>query len=291
MRRSTKQEIQEVTDLVLSTREKIKELLQNGKKVHIIWDFDGVLTDSRSDDIFALSGFNLTAYFAYEERLLFDNPGAGPWLLPIAHNTGTHPHFPPERFTQDIVTTRSSTLALRIHIFCFAYHMPMRWMLFGGHQPKKEAYRIILKSLKDDPDYCVFCIDDSPKHIEAFQSASTEEGMNDRTFGIVSPVMRTYSAEELREYYDKVMGATGNAAIRVRDPSDDIKGFIVLPGGLQQFSGYINALVHERSNEGHVAELRSAFVKAYGEVGSGHFKTEKELKRAMQEFIVGLHCP
>lgn len=291
MRRSTEQEIKEVTDLVLSTRQRIKDLLQSGKRVHIIWDFDGVLTDSRSDDVFALSGLDLKAYFAHEERLLLDSPAPGPWLLPLAHNAGAAPHFPPERFTQDIVTVRSSTLAIRIHIFCLAYNLPVRWMFFGGHQPKKEAYRIILQSFKNDPNYRIFCIDDSPKHIEAFQSVSTEENMSNRTVGIISPVVRTYSAEELKEYYDRVMGATGNTAIRVRDPSDDINGFIVLPGGQQQFGRYINALVDEKIGEGYDAELRNAFVKANGEVGVGRFKTEKELERAMREFIVGIHCP
>ncbi len=291
MRRSTEQEVQEVTDLVLSTRARIDELLQNGKKVHIIWDFDGVLASRRDHDVYECTGIDLKTYFAYEERLTLESPERGPWLLLIAHNTGAYPHFPSERFTQDIVTTRSSTLAIRVYIFCFAYHLPIRWMLFGGHQPKNEAYRIILKSLKNDRDYYVFCIDDDAKYIKAFQDVSAEEGMIDRTFGVVSPVIRTYTEEELKEYYDKVMGAAGNTAIRVRNPSDDTKGFIVLPDGLQQFRKYINTIVSKKSAEGHAAELRSAFVKAYGEVGSGHFKTEKELKRAMNEFILGLHCP
>src|SRR3989338_7309485 len=155
MRQSTVEEIQESTDLVLSVREKIKGLLQSGRKVHVIWDFDGVLADSRSDDVFALGGFDIRAYFAHEERLLFQTPDKGPWLMPIAHNVGTAPHFPPERFTQDLVPARC---------------------------------RIILASLKSDPDYFVFCVDDSAKHIEAFRSASAEEHMEDRTTGIVSPV-------------------------------------------------------------------------------------------------------
>src|SRR3989338_6107774 len=188
MRQSTVEEIQESTDLVLSVREKIKGLLQSGRKVHVIWDFDGVLADSRSDDVFALGGFDIRAYFAHEERLLFQTPDKGPWLMPIAHNVGTAPHFPPERFTQDIVTARSSMLAIRVHMFCLAWQLPIRWMLFLGHQPKKESYRIILASLKSDPDYFVFCVDDSAKHIEAFRSASAEEHMEDRTTGIVSPV-------------------------------------------------------------------------------------------------------
>ena len=71
----------------------------------------------------------------------------------------------------------------------------MRWMLFLGHQPKKEAYRIILQSLKNDPDYYVFCVDDSSKHIETFKTVAEEEGMTSRSFPILSPITRTYSEE------------------------------------------------------------------------------------------------
>jgi len=291
MHRSIEEEIQGVNDLICSARAKASELLQNGKKVHFIWDFDSVLASSRSDDVFAITNFDLKAYFAYEERLLFESPEAGPWLLPIAHNTGISPRFPPECFTQDIVTARSSTLSIRVQIFCIVWHLPIRWMLFLGHQPKKESYRIILNSLKSDPNYHIFCVDDSVKHIEAFRSASAEEGMGNRTYGIVSPVIRTYTEGELREYLNRVMSATGNAPIRVRSPSDDLRGFIVLPKGLKQFKERINGLVSEQNGAGHHFELKNAFVKEFGKVGEGRFKTEEELELAMKEFIMGLCCP
>ncbi|MBI1872225.1 5'-nucleotidase [Candidatus Collierbacteria bacterium] len=287
MERSTKTEIANVEGLVFSTRQKIERLLRSGKKVHMIWDFDGVLADSRSDDVFALAGYNLDAYFAHEERLILESPGQGPWLLPIAHNQD----FWQDNFTQDVVTARSSALALRVHLFCMQWNLSTRWMLFLGHQPKNEAYRIILKSLKDDPDYHVFCIDDGAKHIEAFQKVCIEEGMEDRSYGIISPVTRKYSKEELGEYYSRVMGAIGNGPIRVRDSSDDTRGYIVLPRGSKQFAEQMNALVYSQNNQGHHAELRQAFVQAYGEVGKGFFKTEADLERAMNEFILNLHCP
>ncbi len=280
-----------MTELVLATRAKIEELLQQGKKVHVIWDFDGVLADSRSDDVFALSNFDLKTYFAHEERLLFESPGQGPWLLPVAHNAGIAPHFPPERFSQDIVTARSSSLAIRVHIFCLAWHLTVRWALFLGHKPKKESYSIILNSLKDDPDYFVFCVDDSAKHIEAFLDASAEEGMKNRVSGIVSPVVRTYTEKELKEYFARVMNAAGDTPIRVRDPMDDMRGFIVLPKGIDQFREQVNGLVSKQHGEGHYSELRSAFVRVNGEVGEGRFKTEEELERAMNEFILGRVCP
>lgn len=80
MRRSTKKEMQEVKNLISATLAQINGLIQSGKKVHIIWDFDGILADSMSNDVAALAdptGSNLAAYFAYEERLLFEIPGEG----------------------------------------------------------------------------------------------------------------------------------------------------------------------------------------------------------------------
>ncbi|MDO8676709.1 MAG: 5'-nucleotidase [Candidatus Azambacteria bacterium] len=291
MRKSTKKEIQNSNNLVLDTLEKIKELLQQEKKVHIIWDFDGVLADNRSEEVFTVINFNLKEYFKYEERLLSECPRRGPWLLGIAHNAPVRPNFPQEFFSQDIVTARSSTLAMRVYIFCLAWQLKVRWMLFIGHQSKKESYRIILKSLQKDPDYYVFCVDDKAKHVEDFRLVSVEEGMENRAIGIVSPVVRTYNAKELKKHFNMVMKATGNVPIRVRDPSNDLLGFIVLPKGVNQFREQINTIIGNNTDRGYYFELRNTFVKVNGEVGKGRFKTEKELKRAMQEFIVGLCCP
>lgn len=289
--KSTPEEVAAADNLARETRARIIELIEQGKKVHIIWDFDGVLADSRSDDIFALISFNLQKYFAYEERLLFECPGSGKWLLPIAHNCGAYPHFPSDKFSQDIVTARSSTLALRVHFFCLSYHLPIRWMLFLGHQSKRDSYRIILESLKKDPDYVIFCVDDGAKHIAAFQEISKELGMEDRTFGIVSPVVREYTEAELQEHLSKVMNAKGDDPLRVRDPSDDCNGFIVLPGGFRQFQQQMVGLLETNNSKGHHSELRQAFVRVNGEVGVGRFNTEEELERAMNRFILDFHCP
>ncbi|HEY4520152.1 hypothetical protein A2673_00490 [Candidatus Kaiserbacteria bacterium RIFCSPHIGHO2_01_FULL_50_13] len=291
MQKSTTKEIEEVNVLVRSARAQMQKLIQSGKRVHVIWDFDGVLADSRSDDIFKLTGSDIKAYFEYEERLLFESPGKGSWLLPIAHNCGSLPHFPQERFTQDIVTARSSTLALRAYNFCTSWALPVRWMLCLGHQPKQESYRIILESLKNDPDYRIFCVDDNAKHVEAFQDVARELGMEDRAFGIVSPAIRAYTEDELREYYARVMGAVGDSPIRVRDPSDDFKGFLVLPKGLEQYRKIMGSVENEQHSRGYDEELRQIFVRVNGEVGTGRFKTEEELEQAMREFVVGLHCP
>jgi len=289
MQRSTEFEIQAANDLVAVVKNEIEALLRGGKKVHVIWDFDGPLSDSRSDDVSALTRGDLVSFFDYEERLLLQSPGAGPWLLPIAHYRGISSHFPDGRFTQDIVTARSSALAMRVHIFCFAWHLTMRWTLFLGHQSKKEAYRIILRSLKDDRDCHVFCVDDTARHIASFREVAGEEDMRDRTHGIISPVIRRYDEAELREYHARVMGAKGHAPMRVRDPACDHHGFLVMPNGLDQFRDMINSLVDQKSGEGHAAELRQAFVEAHGEIGEGRFRSEEELQQAMREFIVNMH--
>ncbi|MDP2669201.1 MAG: hypothetical protein Q8P07_05205 [bacterium] len=235
MFKSTKKEIEKNERLVADTKTAISTLIKNGKKVHIIWDFDGVLADSRSDDVFKLLNCDIKKYFEYEERLLFQSPGAGQWLLPIAHNTGIGIHFPPEQFTQDIVTARSSFPAMRVQIFCLSWHVPTRWMLFIGHQPKEGSYRIILESLKHDPDSHIFCVDDSPKHIDTFSRVSKELSMESRSAGIFSPAIRTYTKTELEKHIESVLSAKGEKPLRVRDPSDNIRGFIVLPGGVAQF--------------------------------------------------------
>ncbi|MDO8523178.1 MAG: hypothetical protein Q7S12_02745 [bacterium] len=289
MFKSTKEEIEKNEKLVADTSAAINALIKSGKKVHIIWDFDGVLADSRSDDVFKLFNFDLKKYFDYEERLLFQSPGPGQWILPIAHNTGRGIHFPPEQFSQDIVTARSSFMAMRVQIFCLSWHMPTRWMLFLGHQPKEGSYRIILESLKQDQDSHIFCVDDSPKHIDTFNRVSTELNMESRSTGIFSPAIRTYTKTELKKHIASVLSAKGNKPLRVRDPSDDMRGFIVLPNGVVQFREQINCVVNEQSSEGHTTELRNAFVQAYGEVGVGRFKTEQELDDAMYQFIIDKH--
>ena len=287
--KSTDQEIAEAQALVKATEARIEELVQQEKKVHIIWDFDFVLASGLSDDVFNLTGYNLEKYFEYEERLLFQSPGPGQWLLPIAHNTGAGIHFPPEQFTQDIVTARSSYPAMRVQIFCLSWNVPTRWMLFLGHQPKEGSYRIILESLKPDPDTHIFCVDDSQKHIDTFNSVCAELNMESRSTGIFSPAIRAYTKTELKKHIKSVLSAKGKKPLRVRDPSDDMRGFIVLPDGIVQFREQINGAVDRQSTEGHTAELRNAFVNAYGEVGVGRFKTEIELEDAMRQFIIDKH--
>ncbi len=279
MQKSTEEETQAVLDLIKQTRHKVETLIQAGKKVHFIWDFDGVLIDSRSDDVFTASGYNLKTYFEYEERLLFDSPDCGPWLLPIAHTCGTL------HTSQDIVTARSSFLALRVHLFCLAWNMPVRWMLFLGHQPKTDSFRIILESFKKDSSWHIFFVDDNRKHVETFNVVSKELEMSERAHGIVSPIIREYTEEQLRAHLDHVLHAE-DSPVRIRKPENDCDGFTVLPGGLPQFKKILYGVQELTISNASHEELRRAFRKVFGPE-----YTDEDLEKRMHEFIVGLHTP
>jgi len=279
LKKSSLKEIQAAEDFVLSIRKTIETLVQQGKKVHVIWDFDGVLTDSRSDDVFQVSGYDLEAYFDYEERRIFDCPESGIWLLPIAYHCGKL------HTSQDIVTARSSFLSMRVIVFCIQYNLKMRWQLFLGHQSKTGAFQIILDSFRNDSDYHIFFVDDNQKHVDEFTRMSSEMKMSDRTHGIVAPVIRKYTKREITLHFKQVMGATGDIPLRVRDPSNEYNGFIVFPQGVEQFKTHIKHLSEKTTNEGYCEELRQVFKKVYGDT-----LNEEELERAMRDFIVGKHC-
>ncbi len=162
-----------------------------------------MLVSGRSDDVFALLWFDVDKYFAYEERLVTEILEDGPWAG-FARKCGEWHQ------TQDIVTARSSFLALRVMFFMLRNRsMPVRWQLFIGHQPKAESYRIILKSFEKDPDAHVFCVDDVKKHVDAFNAVAAELGMSARCRGILSPQIRGYSEEDLRHEIDGVMNPPG----------------------------------------------------------------------------------
>jgi hypothetical protein len=201
---SSKKELRRSRALVRLTERHVRRLVSQGKKVHFIWDVDGVLVSNRSDDVFALTGFDLAKYFTYEERLVTQVLEDGPWAG-FARKCGDLHQ------TQDIVTARSSFLALRVMFFILRNPgLDARWQLFVGHQPKTESYRIILKSFEKDPDVNVFCVDDVKRHVDAFGSVAAELGMTDRCHGIVSPQVRTYTEEDLRHEIDGVLNASGN---------------------------------------------------------------------------------
>jgi len=232
--KSTGEEIKSAHELVKRVEADIARQAAEGKRIHIIWDFDSVLSSPLSDDVFAHVNGDLEKYFDYEARMSMSPPRPGLWL-PLAEKIGKL------HSSQDIVTTRSSFLAFRVMVFCIWHASSdiskwMRWILFVGHQSKGDSFRIILESFRNDADMIVYYIDDSEKHIGTFSDISRKLGMSGRTVGIVSPKIRNYSREQFEWHYQSVMGALGDdAALVPGTPGGYANGHLVLPGGLAGF--------------------------------------------------------
>ena len=231
--KSSPEEIAQAVQLVKNTEASIRSFIENGKKVHIIWDFDFVLASGLSDDIFSLIGYDLDRYFEYESRLSWSRPQPGIWL-PLADKVGKL------QVSQDIVTARSSFLAFRVMLFCAWFSADplkwVRWVLFIGHQAKVDSFRIIIDSFKKDESVVIFFIDDNAKHVEAFEQIGKDMNLGERTVGIVSPRIRLYDEEQLELHYKSVMEATGAVSSYVPGyPGGYIDGFVVMPDGIRGF--------------------------------------------------------
>lgn len=231
--KSSSEEIAQARELVQNTEARIRSFIESGKKVHIIWDFDFVLTSGLSDDVFTLTGYDLNKYFEYESRLSWSRPQLGIWF-PLADKVGEL------QASQDIITARSSFLAFRVMLFCAWFSADplkwVRWVLFIGHQTKVDSFRIIIDSFKKDENVVIFFIDDNQKHIEAFDQISREMNLGERAVSIVSPKIRFYDQEQLELHYKSVMEATGTTSTYVPGyPGGYIDGFVVMPDGIRGF--------------------------------------------------------
>lgn len=246
---SDARELRRCKALVAWTERKIRRLVQRGKRVHVIWDVDHVLVSGRSDDAFGLLGFKVDKYFLYEERLVAQPLEDGPWAR-LARECGNLHQ------TQDIVTARSSFLALRVMFFMLRnLGMPVRWQLFVGHQPKAESFRIILKSFEKDPDVHIFCVDDVKKHVDAFNTVAAEIGMSERCHGVVALQVRDYSEDDLRHEIDGVMNPPGDDPYFV-DPREWVIGksnrrVNVVPHP----RNYINSAFQEANSKAHIRAI------------------------------------
>lgn len=201
MKKSTLEEILAVQELVEDTETRCRELLADGKKIHFIWDVDHCLVSGRSHDVFEITGYDVQKFQRYEERQFLQILGNGPWT-----------RFATKRGwlfdSHDIVTARAAFPALRVMAFCIARNlMPMREMLFVGNQPKTESYRALLRDFVDKPDWHVFIVDDSPRHIADFckvvgeLNENLDEDLGQRFHPIHSPRIRHYTKDELRAHY------------------------------------------------------------------------------------------
>lgn len=273
---STPRELRHVAALVRLTKFRIKKLASQSKRVHIIWDVDYVLCSGRSDDAFSLLGFDVAKYFTYEERLIAERLEAGPWLW-LARACGDCGL----QTSQDVVTARSSFLALRAIYFLLSWKIPVRWQLFVGHQSKAESYRIILKSFEKDPDMHIFCVDDGKKHIDAFQSLAKELGMGERCYGVLSPQIREWSEDELRHEVYAVMAASGDGPVFMRVHNTDngtIKRMVpIVPNPLEHLSNIFDDQHSEVWKKTVVEELRLELEKFARGVMPGRIATDDDL--------------
>lgn len=231
--RSTPQEIQNAQKLIKQVEVEITQLIAEGNQVHMIWDFDGVISSPLSDDIYSLAG-SIEDYFNYETRLFLSPPRPGIWL-PLAKKIGRL------HTSQDIVTARSSFIAFRVMTFCL-WHCGsnptqwVRWILFLGHQSKADSFRIILESFKREPRVFIVFVDDSSRHVKIFDETSQKMGMAERTTGIISPKIRDYDEGQLRMHYDSIVDAEGDRPTIIPGfPGGYTNGFIAFPNGLDGF--------------------------------------------------------
>lgn len=273
-RPSSAEEIQEVNAFTRKVHEFIQELMDQGKKVHIIWDVDHVLVSGRSDEIFTLLGFNVAKYFQYEERLITEMLEPGPWAN-LAKQTCTW------GITQDIVTARSSFLALRVTYFLLSQRLRMRWQLFVGHQSKAESYRIILSSFAKEPNTIIISIDDAVKHVDAFHKIVTELHMQDRCIGVLAPKLHRYSEAELKKEIDLVLSPDATepfrAEVRLDPPGENNRIIMVTPNAqevLQRMFFYSSLEMYKQSV---VAQHRLELEQLADELLPGKEKTNERL--------------
>ncbi len=208
---STAKEILRCQAMVRLTEWRMRRLLKAGKKVHVIWDVDHVLVSGRSEDVFTRLKFDVAKYFQYEERLITQILEDGPWL-PLARLCGQLHQ------SQDIVTARSSFLAMRVMFFLLRHDLPIRWQLFVGHQPKSESYRIILKSFEKDLDVHVFSIDDAKKHNDAFDAVAAEMSMSDRCHSVLAPQIRLHDERDIVYEVERVLDSASLAPYVIEPP-------------------------------------------------------------------------
>jgi len=273
---STPQEMRRVRALIRLTEYKIRKLLAKGKRVHIIWDVDSVLCSGRSDDVFALLGFDVAKYFTYEERLIAEILEAGPWLW-LARACGDSG----AQTSQDVVTARSSFLAFRAIYLLLSWKIPVRWQLFVGHQSKAESYRIILKSFEKDLDTHIFYVDDGKKHIDAFNGVAGELGMLERCYGILSPQIRVWGEDELKHEVAAVMAASGDNPVFVRIHNTDTGAIRrmapIVPNPLEYLRNVFGGQHYEVWKKTVVEELRPSLEKFAREVMPGRVPTDDDL--------------
>lgn len=221
--RSTPEDIAGCEALVERVIAKIKALKANGMRVHIIWDFDGVLGGARDEDVFTVLNYDVPTYYAYQERLFRTLPEDGPWAR-VADLCGTL------HDSQDIVTARSRFAPLRAYAWLTARRLSTRWMMFVGHQSKSGAYGIILESFEDDPRTHILTIDDSARHVQDFGNTAVKYHMTHQAEAIWTPRIRLYDEKEIKREAQLVLGFKEDSPrwVSVRKPTNTDPGRVIL---------------------------------------------------------------
>lgn len=277
MQRSSPEDVQRVESLVRGVTERIISLRKQGKRVHVIWDFDHVLAEGRSEDVLTLCK-DLPTYFEYEERLCLEAPRPGPWLSLALRCAELG-------VTQDIVTARSSLLSFRVILFCLEHNLPIRWQLFVGHQPKEASYRIIFESLQqEEGDYYAFMVDDSERNVELFRGVRQDFSPREKALSgsIVAPRIRTYNERELRLHLTRVLRATGGPTL-VRHELRGHSDFVVVPGGRKHMRGVFFRMAFRTGMEARVAAVQPVIGDEFRKRFPGLEPTTEQLYAFLEE--------
>jgi len=255
LRQSTVQELRDIRELVAKTERKIADLVRDGWHVEIFWDFDHVLMDGRSDDIFELVGKNMVAYYRYEERMLTQLPHNGPWAR-VARRCGSLHQ------TQSVITARATYTLPRAHTFVLMRDIHLRRLLAVGSQPKTGSYRVTMQeAFADNPKTFIFMVDDGEHHVRNFNEVAEEMGVTDRTEAILSPRIRLYTFEDLEEHYRAVMDPTRTEIFHIHEGCvPGVAGprytFQVAPRGREAYRELLEGMMEKARMEAIVCSCR-----------------------------------
>lgn len=259
---SSSQDIFALASLVDRTGNEIARLRREGKRVHMIWDFDFVLAFGLSEDVFDLSGRDIAKFLEYENRLCLESLRKGPWLRLALQAGSLHQ-------SQDIVTARAGIAGYRAMVSCIEWSPApdfIRATYCVGQQPKRESFRAILSPLRDENDVHVFFVDDTPEVALQFDAVAEEMGMGAQTRSIVSPRLREYTRADLENHYDAVMSARGEGVVLVPHWRKGHSSFHVVPSGARRLRDIVLGNQVEVFKEGFVDRHRSALRKAHARV-------------------------
>lgn len=253
---STLSELMDMRSLVNNTVERIKQLVREGYYVVLFLDFDFVIIDGRSEDIYHLVDRNLVKYSAYEKRMLLQKAYDGAWA-DVARSCGT--------LYQElgIITARSTFTSLRALNHVVHHGLNVSFHNSVGSQKKTLSYRIALEQLKrEQKKFFVFMVDDGKHHCDDFTEVAADLGLSDCTEAIRSPQIRHYSLEDLQAHYEAVMDPKRKGIFilhegRVPGLPGPRYEFVVCASGLADYRKAYEDIVFRARREAIVEDCRA----------------------------------